>query len=205
MWAPFEDSHFARLVGARIGGFDRARIVFGERQPQRWHARLALDGEKMEQLSRCHELILVAEFVLQRLGFDLRIAGHDAVHERVVERVGGLDPSDEVGLQIPLLCMAQHNAAQFLAAVIDQLAGDHLPTVFSASCKRFPPLVKQAGQFGRKGRGRRVVIDGPRRIGDARLGGVGNDDADGGVTCKREHARPVFTSGNLVSYAADNA
>ncbi|MCM5558667.1 hypothetical protein M4J40_13425, partial [Pleomorphomonas sp. NRK JP5] len=173
-----EDRHLARLVGRGVGNDDGIGIVLGQRQAQLRLAGLLLDDEEVEQLAGGHEPVGIAELPLDRLGVGLRITRHDAVDQRVVEGVGLLHPGDEGGLEAPFLGMPQHDAAELVAVVVDQFAGDHLPAGIKLAAERLPALVQQARHLGREGGLRRIRILDRRHIGDAGVGGVGDDDGD---------------------------
>ena len=199
-----EDRHLARLVRGGVGHDDGVRVILGQRQAQLRLAGLAFDDEEVEQFAGGHEPVGIAELALDRRRVVPGVARHDAVDQRVVEGVLLLHPGDEGSFQPPLLGVAQHDAPEFVAVVVDQLAGDHLPAGARLASERLPALMQQARHLGREGGRWRVVILGRRHVGDAGVGGVGDDDGDLRRTGQLKHLVPVLIGADLLQHRTDD-
>ena len=127
---------------------------------------------------------------------------------RVEQKVfGGVHPVDKALLQAPVGGIAVAALLQFLAVVVDQLAGQDHQALVRRAVKRFVALVQHPGQLGREAVGGHLVKRAvPFRIGDARLGGVGGDDLQCGAGCQGQHLVPLVFAvrAHAVGHAGDH-
>ena len=98
-------------------------------------------------------------------------AGHDAVHQGGAEGAVPVDPGAEVRFQPPLVDVLVDALEQFLAVVVDELAGEH----HHPGLAGLPAGVEHLGQLGGEAGGRAVLLPAGRVVDDAGLGGVGDD------------------------------
>ena len=169
-----EDADLALLVRGDIGGHKDARQA-GLHEGQTLLERLvALDAPHLEGLAHGQEGVLVTQ-ALGNSGGLLGIAdatGDDGVDERGADGAVVGHPLRELVLPAPVAHVLVHDAQQLLAVVVDELAGEHDDARLAGS----PAGVEHLGQLGREARGRHVVGLAGRVVGNAGLGGVGDDD-----------------------------
>ena len=169
-----EDADLALLVRGDIRGHKDARQT-GLHEGQTLLERLvALDAPHLEGLAHGQEGILVAQTLGNRSGLlgVADAAGNDGVDERGADGAVIGHPLRELVLPAPVAHVLVHDAQQLLAVVVDELAGEHDDARLTGS----PAVVEHLGELGGEARGRHVVGLAGRVVGDAGLGGVGDND-----------------------------
>ena len=169
-----EDADLALLVRGDIGGHKDARQA-GLHEGQTLLERLvALDTPHLERLAHGQEGILVAQSLGNRGGLlgVADTAGNDGIDERGADGTVVGHPLRELVLPAPVAHVLVHDAQQLLAVVVDELAGEHDDARLTGS----PAGVEHLGKLSREARGWHVVGLAGRVVGDAGLGGVGDDD-----------------------------
>ena len=170
-----QDTDLALLVRAHIGGNEdvilEASLAEGQNVVQ---LGVTLDDPDAEDFADIQQGISVAVLLLQFSNF-LRVAdaaGNDAVDQRAAEGAVLVDVLLEAVLQAPLLDVLVDTLQQFLAVVVDQLAGQHDDALLAC----LVAVVQHLGQLaGEAGCGHVLQLAGGV-VDDACLGGVGNDD-----------------------------
>ena len=149
---------------------------------------LSADGPEVVQLGLHHEVVVIADLLLDLADLLAREARHDAVHKRVAEVAVLFDPVDEVLPQLVIFGMADDIFVQRRAVVLDQFAADDAQALRRIAVEMFETLVQQRRHLGGirlRRTGRQVVA---LLVADARLGGVRNGD----LQLRREEIRLVF-------------
>ena len=163
-----------------------------------------LQNELVVDLARHQKTIFIAELSGERLAL-LREAGHDTVHQRVVKHAVLRHPGGEAFRQLPVARIAQHQLAQRVAVMVDQLAGDDQPAFVFCAAKVFKARPQQLRQLtGKAGCGRiRQTIRFDK--GDARFGGVGEDEPHLRRARQRQKILVLDVRLDLAIQAADQA
>ena len=169
-----EDAHLALFVRGDVRHDDAVEAGRLEGQLV-LEPRRAFDVPDAEYLAHVDQLVVVAVFLvhLGRLCRVLDAAGHDAVDQRGAERALAA-PSLEVRFQTPLLDVLADALLQFLAVVVDQLAGQDDQRLFAG----LPARIQHLGQLGREGGRGAVILLAGGIVNDASLGGVGHDELE---------------------------
>ena len=131
---------------------------------------VALDDPQPEGLCGIQQGILIAVLGIEPGSLSGRIAGDDAIHQRIAEPVLLPQPAQEVLLQRPVGGVAQHGVPQDGAVVGNELTGQEDQPRLSG----VPALPQQPGQLGGEGGGRAVVKAAGGIVDDACLRGVGD-------------------------------
>ena len=169
-----EDADLALLIRGDVGGHKDARQA-GLHEGQTLLERLiALDAPHLEGLAHSQEGILVAQTLGNRSGLlgVADAAGDDGVDERGADGAVIGHPLRELVLPAPVAHVLVHDAQQLLAVMVDELASEHDDARLTGS----PAGVEDLDQLSGEARGRHVVGLAGRVVGDASLGGVGDDD-----------------------------
>ena len=169
-----EDADLALLVRGDVRGHKDARQAGLHERQTLLERLIALDAPHLEGLAHGQEGILVAQTLGNRsslLGV-ADAAGNDGVDERGADGAVVGHPLRELVLPAPVAHVLVHDAQQLLAVVVDELAGKHDNARLAGS----PAGVEHLGKLGREARGRHIVGLAGRIVGDAGLGGVGDDD-----------------------------
>ena len=199
-----EHAHLAQLIRGDVLREDdvAARLLEGQLvlDPGR-----AFDDPQAERLGGVEHVVAVAEFLVERLGLAARVAGDDAVHQRGAEDVFLLQPGLERLGKPPLLGGLQAALFEVAAVVVDQLAGQQDEAGALLAAEGGEALIEQAGQLAGVGGLRLVVKAVLAGVDDARLGGVGDDDAHIRVVRQRQIALEIFIRGEAALDALDDA
>ena len=175
-----QDADLALLVGGDIGHDHDVDAGLLERQLV-LQTIGTLDDPDAEDFADVQRLIGVAVGLFQSSQL-LRVtdaARDDAVHQSGAEGVGVVHPVDEGSVEVPVLSVVVAALLQLLAVVVDQLAGQDDQTLVGSALECGVALVQHAGQLCREAVGGNLIkLAVALRIGDAGLGGVGDDDLE---------------------------
>ena len=156
-----------------------------------------------EHFAHVRQRVFIAVRLVQ--AFDLfgvaDAAWHNAVHQGGAENVLAVDPGAEFIGQLPVVDVLVDALEQFLAVVVDQLAGEH----HDAGLAGGEALVEHAGQLGGEADGRALVECALRVVHDAGLGGVGDDDVQIVGFGEFQHLVPVPVGVDAAADAGDDA
>ena len=170
-----QDADLALLVGSHVGSNEdvgiQTSLVEGQHIVE---LGITLDDPQTKDLTHVQQGVGIAVLLLQ-CGDLLGItdpAGNDAVNQRAAEGAGLVDILAETILQAPLVDVLIDALQQFLAVVVDQLAGQHDDTLLACLVTGIQDLGQLAGEGGTGLVRERTggIVD------DTGLGGVGNDD-----------------------------
>ncbi len=168
-----EKEHLALAVRGHVVGDDDVEPGLGERQTL-GELLWALDDPEQKRLGLHDEIVRVPELDGELCCAVFRVAGNDPVDQAGEEHVLVGHPAGERLPQVPQLGKLQHNLAQTVAVVLDELARDDL----ESGLAQLEAAVEQGGQFAREAL-LRSIREG---IGvgelDAGFGGVGEDELD---------------------------
>ena len=151
----------AGLVGRELGG-DLLR---------------GLDDPEMEDLGLVQQMVVIAGTLAQLRGGITRITRDDAVHEGAVHTARVLEPVPETFPEVPQVDVLADALLQVLAVLEDQLAREDDEALVHRSIEVLVAVIEELGELARIGGSRRIVQLAGRIEGDARLGGVGDDEA----------------------------
>ena len=169
-----EDANLALLIGGHVGGNEYIALDAGLAEGQHIVELLvAFDDPNTEYFANVQQGIGVAVLSFQ-LGNFLGItdaAGNDAVYQAAAEGALLVDISAELCAQAPLLNVLVDALLQFLAVVVDQLAGEH----DHAGLAGLEALVQHLGQLAGEGGAGNIAQLAGRIVNDAGFGGVGDD------------------------------
>ena len=172
-----QDTYLALLVRAHIGGNEdvilEASLAEGQNVVQ---LGVTLDDPDAKDLADIQQRVSIAVLGFQFSNF-LRVAdaaGNDAVDQRAAEGAVLVDVLLEAVLQAPLLDVLVDTLQQFLAVVVDQLAGQHDDALLACLIA----VIQHLGQLaGEAGCGNVLQLAGGV-VDDAGLSGVGDDDLE---------------------------
>src|SRR5690606_30347317 len=191
---------FALAEWGDVGRDHDGIICHAERQPLT-ECLVPLDDPEGIKLGVDGERVVKAELLFE----DARIrmsARHDAINQRVAKGARVLYPINESRAQRPLPGERQHQIAESIAVVLDELATKHDDAAVRTKVESDSPLVQQRRELGGK-RKWRIGIESIGRIqADPHLGGVGDHILEVGAARHAEDIRPM---GSGRKGAADGA
>ena len=165
-----ENTYLALLVGRYVIHYDDGKTSLFKRE-------LLLNGlwpfndPCGKNLTRINDVVLVAELLTELLCFGTGIPGDDAIHQRGTEEIIGFDPRGKFLLQPPEINVLLYTFFQFIAVVVDQLAGQDDKALKS----ELPALIEQQSKLCGEAGGRSIVRFAGRIISNAGLRGIGSD------------------------------
>ena len=154
----------------------------------------AFDDPHAEHFAHVQHLVMVAIGLFQsgQLLCIADAARNDAVHQGGAEGVGVVHPVDKALLQAPISSVAVAALLQLLAVVVDQLAGQDHQALVRSTVERLVALKQHAGQLcGEAVGGHLVKLAVALGVGNAGLGGVGDDDLQLGADSQSQNIGPL--------------
>jgi len=175
---PVEDADLAGAVEAHVVGPHHIQACLVERQFILVEVLVAFDDPQMKNLSRIEQVVLIPQLFADCLGFGFRIPGNNAVDQRVAEIARFVEPVHKACLQIPFLCILLDDALQVVAVLVDEFTGDDDQAFVQSSLEGLVAFVEKGAYLGGEGDLRLVGQLVTAVVADARLGGVGDDEAE---------------------------
>ena len=185
------DAHLALFVRGYVGNDEDVGFQSGLAEGQYLvQSRIPLDDPQPENLADVQQGIGIAVLLLQlgRLPEIADAAGDDPVNQRTAEGARLVDILLKSVFQSPLFAVPVYTCLQFLAVVVDELAGEDEDALLACPVAAVEHLGQLAGEGGTGliGEPAGGIVD------DTRLGGVGHDDFQIVAGGDRHHLLEAF-------------
>ena len=171
-----EEDVQARLVGRELGR----------------HFLRRFDDPEVEDFGLVEQVVLVAGALAELCGRVAGIARHDAVDQRAVDAAGRQEPVAETVFEAPVVDILENALFQVLAIFEDEFAREEDEAFGLVALEVGVAVMQQLREFARIGSGRAVREAAGGIEGDARFGGVGDDEADVGLFREGEIRVEIF-------------
>jgi len=148
----------------------------------------AFDDPEVEVFAGDEEFVVVAEFAADARGLGGGEAGDDAVNERVAEIIFVAEPRGEFIAEFPGVGVLEDDAAEVVAVAVNEFARQE----DEAGQAALESFVEEDGDFCGERFRRTVGRERFVEVRDAGFGGVGDDEADGGLAETGDGVVPLF-------------
>ena len=136
----------------------------------------ALDDPEVKDFGGDQALVLIAQLFCKIVQLISGITGDNAVHQGRAEVVVLLHPAQELLAELPLPGVLQNDTLKVGAVVVNQLHRQEQQATVVGASKGLEALIQESTDLGRKGVGGTVFQLVTGVIGNAGLGGVGDND-----------------------------